>query len=141
MMKTIERAHTPAKMWEKVKLSKQYAKALEQVDKHLVSAALDSPVPAAETLRAREAPLTHALRRHCDIFRLLEPVLWPSELFCSLLNHRLRFPRREQEFWPKFLVHKNKQRLTKITQYLIRVRKLAKQVRAGARPRRLPQRK
>lgn len=30
-MKTPERAHSPAKMWEKIKLSKNYAQALAQV--------------------------------------------------------------------------------------------------------------
>lgn len=34
-MKTAERAHTPAKMWERVKLSNDYATALEQIDSEL----------------------------------------------------------------------------------------------------------
>ena len=63
-MKTIERAHMPNKMWQKIRLKSSYAQALQQLDERLA-------------------------------------------------------------FWPKFLVHKNKQRLTKITQYLIRMRKLS----------------
>lgn len=63
-MKTAERAHTPSKLWERIKLSKNYTKALEQVDQHLL-------------------------------------------------------------YWNKFLIHKCKQRLTRLTQVSITERRMA----------------
>uniref|UniRef100_A0A7S1FMN3 Protein MAK16 homolog n=1 Tax=Corethron hystrix TaxID=216773 RepID=A0A7S1FMN3_9STRA len=62
-MKTVERAHQPKQLWEKIKLSRNYEKAMIQLDEHLA-------------------------------------------------------------YFPKLLVHRIKQRLTKIHQYLIRMRRL-----------------
>mmetsp|Transcript_27604 Transcript_27604/g.40763 ORF Transcript_27604/g.40763 Transcript_27604/m.40763 type:complete len:316 (-) Transcript_27604:78-1025(-) len=62
-IKTVERAHSPKNMWEKILLSRNYSKALSQIDEHL-------------------------------------------------------------QHFPKVLMHRNKQRLTKIHQYLIRMRKI-----------------
>jgi protein MAK16 len=69
-VKTVERAHSPKNLWEKVLLSRNYGKALLQLDEHLA-------------------------------------------------------------YFPKVLVHRNKQRLTKIHQYLIRMRKIELKQRAG----------
>lgn len=69
-MKTVERAHSPKNLWEKVLISRNYSKAIEQIDQHL-------------------------------------------------------------QYFPKVLQHRNKQRLTKIHQYLLRMRKLKLKELAG----------
>jgi len=72
-LKTVERAHSPKNLWEKVYLSRNYGKALAQLDTHL-------------------------------------------------------------QFFPKALIHRNKQRLTKIYQYLIRMRKVKLRENSGQKP-------
>jgi len=69
-MKTVERAHSPKNMWEKVKLSRNYLQALEQISKQM-------------------------------------------------------------EYWPDHMINRAKQRLTKMRQMLIRMRKLS--MKEGAR--------
>ncbi|KAL1837742.1 hypothetical protein VTJ49DRAFT_3434 [Mycothermus thermophilus] len=63
-IKTIERSHMPSKWWEKIKLSKNYQQALEQIEQRL-------------------------------------------------------------QFFPKFLIHKCKQRLTRLVQVAARTRRIA----------------
>ncbi|KAH9884575.1 ribosomal L28e protein family-domain-containing protein [Xylariomycetidae sp. FL2044] len=63
-MKTIERAHTPAKLWQRIKLSENYTTALKQIDDNLA-------------------------------------------------------------YWPGFLIHKAKQRLTRLVQIKVRSRRIA----------------
>lgn len=85
-VKTIERAHTPANMWERIKLSNNYSKALEQV-------------------RLASSFNVSLYLCRCAIFPYLQ-------IDAELIH------------WPNFTIHKCKQRVTKITQYLIKMRRL-----------------
>ncbi|KAI1342078.1 Mak16 protein [Xylariaceae sp. FL0016] len=65
-IKTIERAHMPSKLWQRIKLSANYAEALRQIDDQLI-------------------------------------------------------------YWPSHMIHRCKQRITRLTQVAIRMRRLAKE--------------
>ncbi|KAI1191079.1 Mak16-domain-containing protein [Nemania serpens] len=65
-IKTPERAHLPSKLWQKIKLPKNYQEALSQIEEHL-------------------------------------------------------------KYWPQYMIHRAKQRLTRLQQVSIRMRRLAKE--------------
>lgn len=93
-MKVIERAAFPARMWEKVWGSKQ-ARNMD----HLISFAIKCLL-CYYTLTLPQVKLD---RNYAKALEQIDENLI---------------------YWPRYIRHKCKQRLTKITQYLIRIRKL-----------------
>jgi protein MAK16 len=100
-MKTVERAHKPATLWHRVALDKNYAKALKQVDDLLSHWQV------------------HVCQNPCSPFAGNHSLLKTQSQ-----SFRPRVARRS-----RFLVHKSKQRLTKVTQYFMRTRKLLREKR------------
>lgn len=115
-VKTIERAHSPKHMWERIKLSNNYSKALEQVRAGLLPGLSRThdipPYPSVNPL----------------IFHPRTSTACPGLCLCVWCYAYLPIlaPQidKELQYWPNFTVHKCKQRVTKITQYLIKMRKL-----------------
>eukprot|EP00767_Chilomastix_cuspidata_P000120 gnl/Chilomastix_cuspidata/1029.p2 GENE.gnl/Chilomastix_cuspidata/1029~~gnl/Chilomastix_cuspidata/1029.p2 ORF type:complete len:258 (-),score=146.73 gnl/Chilomastix_cuspidata/1029:9-782(-) len=77
VMKTVERSHTPAKQWERVRLPENYSEALKVIDEQL-------------------------------------------------------------KHWPRYMTHRCKQRLTRIAQTHMRIRRLRKRMKATAIVRAMP---
>jgi protein MAK16 len=114
-IKTVERAHTPSRLWQKIRLSARPAARGRAARGAEQSVQADDNVLAGGTS-------VHTKLLRCTLSRDADTVVaraGPKYIKAiEQVNEHLAH-------WPKFLVHKNKQRLTKMTQYMLRMRSLA----------------
>lgn len=129
-MKTVERAHTPKNLWQKIKLKKNYAAALEQLDTHLAhwpKFLVGGGVETGLRCRHQRRPIGVASTQEwhaCHLQSFFQGLAAPTLAFTVVpTSTGASFLTMTYPLIPQ--VHKNKQRLTKVTQYLIRMRKLA----------------
>lgn len=99
-LKTIERAHTPKNLWQKIRLKRQYAK-VRRACGGLRLAEAGGRVPATSRGCAAAAWRWLPLVRSASASLL--PALLPST------HQALEQVDEHLAHWPKFLVHKNKQ--------------------------------
>lgn len=79
-LKTIERAHTPQKMWQKIKLSNNYAEALKQIDRHMTSVYKDWQINRCKLRLTRlRQTIRTAQRLMRQVPELVDPVKKKTE--------------------------------------------------------------
>jgi protein MAK16 len=126
-MKTVERAHLPSKLWQRVRLSKNYTKALAQVDEHLEF--WPKLMVSIANSRCSRLVLPYL---HRSFVRLL---LWLQMLYRELVVDSFEAVAAKSmvPFHSHSQVHRNKQRLTKMYQYLVKIRSIESKTQEGTR--------